>query len=61
MRKFNSSILIDFVFKKTSFLDDLDRLSGVDYLPSEQDILRTTYKTTGIIEESFTYKERPFV
>ncbi|RWS27524.1 Csa-Go2-like protein, partial [Leptotrombidium deliense] len=32
------------------FLDDLDRLGKKDYIPTEQDILRTRVKTTGIVE-----------
>uniref|UniRef100_A0A1I8JRC1 Guanine nucleotide-binding protein G(I) subunit alpha n=1 Tax=Macrostomum lignano TaxID=282301 RepID=A0A1I8JRC1_9PLAT len=32
------------------FLDDLDRLGAKDYMPTEQDILRTRVKTTGIVE-----------
>merc|ERR1711971_1306679 len=31
------------------FLDDLDRLGAKDYQPTEQDILRTRVKTTGIV------------
>ncbi|PSN50965.1 Guanine nucleotide-binding protein G(o) subunit alpha, partial [Blattella germanica] len=33
------------------FLDDLDRLGAKDYQPTEQDILRTRVKTTGIVED----------
>ena len=36
-----------------SFLDDLDRISDVEYLPTEQDILRSRVPTTGIIEYPF--------
>ncbi|KFD51061.1 LOW QUALITY PROTEIN: hypothetical protein M513_08102, partial [Trichuris suis] len=34
------------------FLDDLDRLGQHEYQPTEQDILRTRVKTTGIVERS---------
>jgi hypothetical protein len=37
-----------------SFLDDLDRLGQINYQPTEQDILRTRVKTTGIVEVHFT-------
>ena len=36
-----------------SFLSDLDRIQDPDYLPSEQDILRSRVPTTGIIEYPF--------
>lgn len=36
-----------------SYLSDLDRLSGLDYLPTQQDILRVRVPTTGIIEYPF--------
>lgn len=38
------------------FLDDLDRLGQKDYMPTEQDILRTRVKTTGIVEVHFHFK-----
>ena len=36
-----------------SFLDDVERCADVEYLPSEQDILRSRVPTTGIIEYPF--------
>jgi len=39
-----------------SFLDDLERLGARDYMPTEQDILRTRVKTTGIVEVHFHFK-----
>ncbi|KAF8562425.1 hypothetical protein P879_11046 [Paragonimus westermani] len=38
------------------YLDALDRLSDSSYVPSEQDVLRTRVKTTGIIETHFSFK-----
>ena len=38
------------------FLDDLERLSLPEYVPSEQDILRSRARTTGIVEIFFHYK-----
>ena len=43
-----------------SFLDDLDRLGQKDYMPTEQDILRTRVKTTGIVEVHFHFKNLNF-
>ena len=43
-----------------SFLDDLDRLGARDYQPTEQDILRTRVKTTGIVEVHFSFKNLNF-
>ncbi|XP_035207419.1 G protein alpha o subunit-like, partial [Stegodyphus dumicola] len=42
------------------FLDELDRLAQIDYLPNEQDVLRTRVKTTGIIEIHFSFKNLNF-
>ncbi|XP_012055287.1 PREDICTED: guanine nucleotide-binding protein G(o) subunit alpha [Atta cephalotes] len=42
------------------FLDDLDRLGTRDYQPTEQDILRTRVKTTGIVEVHFSFKNLNF-
>lgn len=42
------------------FLDDLDRLGGKEYMPTEQDILRTRVKTTGIVEVHFSFKNLNF-
>lgn len=43
-----------------SFLDDLERLGEAIYQPTEQDILRTRVKTTGIVEVHFTFKNLNF-
>nr|P53359.2 RecName: Full=Guanine nucleotide-binding protein G(o) subunit alpha [Manduca sexta]CAA88905.1 alpha subunit, Go, heterotrimeric guanyl nucleotide binding protein [Manduca sexta] len=42
------------------FLDDLDRLGARDYQPTEEDILRTRVKTTGIVEVHFSFKNLNF-
>uniref|UniRef100_A0A2P2I1X7 Guanine nucleotide-binding protein G(O) subunit alpha 1 n=1 Tax=Hirondellea gigas TaxID=1518452 RepID=A0A2P2I1X7_9CRUS len=42
------------------FLDDLSRLGGKTYQPTEQDILRTRVKTTGIVEVHFSFKNLNF-
>ncbi|KRZ25803.1 Guanine nucleotide-binding protein alpha-7 subunit [Trichinella pseudospiralis] len=42
------------------FLDDLPRLSTADFLPNEQDVLRTRVKTTGITEVLFELKGLTF-
>lgn len=47
-------------FLSYSFLDDLDRLGAKDYQPTEQDILRTRVKTTGIVEVHFSFKNLNF-
>lgn len=36
------------------FLNSLDRISQPNYIPSEQDVLRTRVKTTGITETKFS-------
>uniref|UniRef100_A0A8C4NLT2 Guanine nucleotide-binding protein G(o) subunit alpha n=1 Tax=Eptatretus burgeri TaxID=7764 RepID=A0A8C4NLT2_EPTBU len=42
------------------YLDSLDRIGNDDYQPTEQDILRTRVKTTGIVETHFTFKNLHF-
>ncbi|XP_019907002.1 guanine nucleotide binding protein (G protein), alpha activating activity polypeptide O, b isoform X1 [Esox lucius] len=42
------------------YLDSLDRIGASDYTPTEQDILRTRVKTTGIVETHFTFKNLHF-
>ena len=43
-----------------SYLDSLDRLVSPDYVPCEQDVLRSRVKTTGIVETQFEHKELHF-
>ncbi|CAB0007670.1 unnamed protein product [Nesidiocoris tenuis] len=38
------------------YLNSLDRISQPNYIPTQQDVLRTRVKTTGIIETHFTFK-----
>jgi len=38
----------------------LDRLGAEEYQPTEQDILRTRVKTTGIVEVHFSFKNLNF-
>ena len=42
------------------FFVNLDRIDCVDYLPTEQDILRCKVQKTGIIDYSFHIKGHPF-
>ena len=46
-------VLIDVSFLPDSYLTDLDRIAGRDYLPTQQDILRVRAPTTGIVEYPF--------
>uniref|UniRef100_UPI0035902818 guanine nucleotide-binding protein G(t) subunit alpha-1 n=1 Tax=Myxine glutinosa TaxID=7769 RepID=UPI0035902818 len=42
------------------YLSDLDRLVEPGYVPTEQDVLRSRVKTTGIIETQFAFKDLNF-
>ena len=42
------------------YLSELDRIGAPDYCPSEQDVLRTRVKTTGIIETHFNFRDLHF-
>lgn len=43
-----------------SYFNSIDRISSPSYVPTEQDILHTRVKTTGIIETQFFYKDLHF-
>lgn len=43
-----------------SYLDALDRIGALGYEPTEQDLLRTRVKTTGIVEVQFDFKRLHF-
>ena len=47
--------LLDFSFSDAlfSYFESIDRLSSPDYVPNEQDVLRSRVKTTGITETKF--------
>ena len=53
-------LILCFLFFRCSFLDSLDRLAQDNYSPTEQDILRTRVKTTGIVEVQFNFKKLHF-
>ncbi|XP_063518030.1 guanine nucleotide-binding protein G(i) subunit alpha-2 isoform X2 [Pongo pygmaeus] len=42
------------------YLNDLERIAQSDYIPTQQDVLRTRVKTTGIVETHFTFKDLHF-
>ncbi|VEN49519.1 unnamed protein product [Callosobruchus maculatus] len=42
------------------YLNALDRISKPNYIPSQQDVLRTRVKTTGIVETNFSFKNLHF-
>lgn len=42
------------------YLNALDRISQPGYIPTQQDVLRTRVKTTGIVESQFTFKNLHF-
>ncbi|KPP66272.1 cone transducin alpha subunit-like [Scleropages formosus] len=46
--------------RAADYLNELDRITKPEYVPSEQDVLRSRVKTTGIIEEQFSCKELHF-
>lgn len=49
-----------FGFVHLSYLNDLERLIQPGYVPTEQDVLRSRVKTTGIIETQFSFKDLHF-
>ncbi len=56
-----NSIFFDHIFFfSNSYLNSLDRLIQSNYIPTQQDVLRTRVKTTGIVETTFTLKKHKF-
>lgn len=45
---------------ENSYLMEIDRVAAINYLPTEQDILRVRVPTTGIIEYPFDLEEIRF-
>ena len=43
-----------------SYMDNIDRLTAADYVPTDEDILRVRAKTTGITEIMFTLDDIKF-
>lgn len=56
MLSFFDELLIFF----SSYLNDLERICLPSYIPTQQDVLRTRVKTTGIVETHFTFKDLYF-
>ncbi|XP_068134384.1 guanine nucleotide-binding protein G(i) subunit alpha-3-like [Hyperolius riggenbachi] len=42
------------------YLNDLDRISDPNYIPTPQDVLRMRVKTTGIVETHYTFRRLHF-
>ncbi|XP_023561900.1 guanine nucleotide-binding protein G(i) subunit alpha-2 [Octodon degus] len=42
------------------YLNDLEWIARSDYMPTQQDVLQTCVKTTGIVETHFTFKDLHF-
>ena len=40
-----------------SYFSHVDRISAIDYVPSNQDILRTRQKTSGVLETNFEFND----
>jgi GTPase SAR1 family protein len=40
------------------YFSDIERISAADYIPTEQDVLRSRVKTTGIVETEFKLSEQ---
>lgn len=43
------------------YMDRIDEIVKPDFLPSSQDVLHVRNRTTGIVEENFRIKNRPFL
>jgi len=43
------------------YLNNITRISSVDYIPNDQDVLRSRVQTTGVIESEFQHKGHKFL
>ena len=43
------------------FLNDLNRISKSQYVPTEEDVLKTRVRTTGVVQTQFFYKGKYFL
>ena len=50
-----SSFLSHTHSSRSSFLDDIDRISAHDFTPTDDDVLRVRIPTTGIVQEDFQF------
>jgi GTPase SAR1 family protein len=40
------------------YMNDLERISKLDYVPTQEDVLRTRVKTTGVVEMQYKFKDQ---
>ena len=59
-RCFSHSKKYQFHDSASYFLNEIKRISSPEYAPTDQDILNTRTRTTGIIDTKFVYKNTPF-
>jgi len=43
------------------FIENIDRIASEDYVPTKDDVLNVRNRTTGVIEEKLTIRNRPFL
>lgn len=43
-----------------SYLDSIDRIANPNFVPNEQDVLRTRVKSTGVVEMPFIHNAFKF-
>ena len=53
-------VILTMQLSSYSYLDSLERIGASTYEPTEQDLLRTRVKTTGIVEVQFDFKRLHF-
>ena len=59
-KAFDSQSLFQLSDSAKYFIDSVDRIAASDYIPSDQDMLRSRVKTTGIAEITFTTNDVNF-
>lgn len=45
---------------KTSYMERLDDIIQVNYLPTDMDIIRSRYRTSGVLTMEFIYNKKIF-
>lgn len=51
-----NKLFFGFNFSLSSYMGHLERIAAPEYIPTEQDVLRVRFPTTGIHDYSFTIK-----
>ena len=61
VRRLCSPLRVSWLCRAASFFADIERIGMPGYVATEQDILRSRVRTSGIVEEAYLIDSVPFV